>query len=382
MQKQSVEKIPDPNRKTKKVIVKKKRGQPPTPQNIANAKVIDTKKTTPKNGDFNLDPNIFNLMQNLPKMATVNIQKAIQDTPKEQLDKMSFQDVTNLITKNMAEFPVQIPQVNKTNSKSQSFDMSKMVATLMKNAEMIVTGNGPTDKKSGNSYPSMFDGPPEIPERSGKYSTVEDEKKQHLIYKGFNVTILSLLTLLTEKLPHKTAHYELLRRMIESTISVNPCKPREIWKKTIQGKEDKVQKYSEENIMYICKNLNSIELLNLLELENEWDKFTTDDFKSFHNKLSQLQNLSELIDSIPTELMSSIQNMTLRVNNNNTVKLDENGNPADIGDLFQTLAGEVFKDPQIFAGMQKMSSSLMGAMADSQLPEAPGYSNILKKANS
>ncbi len=393
-------------KKTKKVVVKKKKGEALTPDLIAQAKAESKTKTAkPMPGmnfsecGLNLDPNLFSFVNSIPQIATQSVQKTMESVPQEQLEKMSFQDITKLVTSQFSNFPLPVPTTTSASGKTNanSFDMNSIMVTLMQNASKMVDEKGQfitkipnenktkkteqNDNSSTNAFPSVFDAPPDRPdERSSKYYNPEEEKKRHIIYKGFNVCLLSLLTMLTDKLPHKTSHYASLRRMIEGVIEVNHCKPREIWKDSIKGREERVQKFSQENVEYICKNLNSIELLNLLELDTEWDHFTSDDYKTFWLKLNQLQNISELIENIPVDMMTAIQDMTLRVNQQH-VKVDEKGMPENMGELFKILSGEVFNDGKIFEGMQSMSAKLVETLNQNQMPLPPGYSKILEKAN-
>lgn len=97
--------------------------------------------------------------------------------------------------------------------------------------------------------------------------------------------------------------------------------------------------------------------------------------------MSQLQNISEMIDVIHPDMMTAIQEMTLRVNKSDAVKIDSKGNVKNIGELFQILSGEVFKDSKIVNGMQKMSSEIMQAVKDNSIPQPPSFVNILNKVD-
>lgn len=265
-------------KKTKKILVKKKKNPSQPTETVQNIPSSDYESRIPSEcDDFNFD------FESLKTVISQSMQDAVQSLPKDKLENMSFQDVSKLMTEKVTEA---MPKNNK-----QGFDMSSMMATLMSNAEKMVMGNlNTTDEKTEepkdpSGPPSLYDKAPDAPtERSGKYASIEEEKQRHLIYKGFNTVLISILNMLMEKLPHKRSHYMTLKRLIETVITTNPLKPRELWKNSIDKNpeyQDKLSKYSKENVAFICKHLHNIDPLHTLELNDEWHHFTSDDYKVF-----------------------------------------------------------------------------------------------------
>ncbi len=155
-------------------------------------------------------------------------------------------------------------------------------------------------------------------------------------------------------------------------------------------------RYTEENVKYICEHLNTIELLNLLELDTEWHHFKTDDYKNFYAKMNQLQVVSQMIEFLPVQyfsitlnlqkkvgMMTNVQNLALNLGKSKEVALDEKGQPKDMEGLFETLTTAIFEDGNIFAGIKQMTKDVIDKMDNqSSIPQSPAFMNIMNKANS
>jgi hypothetical protein len=167
---------PAPKKKTKKVLVPKKKTKE-TPK----APKVSSPMSIP---DFAMDPNIFGMLGNLPQTLSKNAQEALKGIPEEQLDKMSYNDISQMILKNV-KLPTPAP------STEGGFDMSAIMGELMKGAEKLVTSQ--LDPDAAKSTPgSMYDDPPEKPtERSGKYGG-EKEFRQRKIYEKFNARFVCI----------------------------------------------------------------------------------------------------------------------------------------------------------------------------------------------
>lgn len=78
-----------------------------------------------------LDPNMANLLFNLPKQAIESSQKAFKDIPEEELNKLNYQDISQMVLKNI-NIP-QIPQNNQT-----GLDMTQLMTLLTEKAGAMV----------------------------------------------------------------------------------------------------------------------------------------------------------------------------------------------------------------------------------------------------
>lgn len=364
---------------------------------------MENKKSTKKINNSSIKSNKKKLNKKITKnnSTTEQINKnnstteqiSKNNSEKEQItnnDVPTTEKITNMLFSNkffsndiFKDIPVLLKSMdnikNEEDLKNIVNDNPCGMNDIMSNVIMNIDKMMKPDEKTNNS--KLPNDTPEIPLNRSKKS-IENEKKNHLIYKGFNESLIGLIDMLIIKLPHKTNHYESIKKMIILSVDINPCKGVETWKESVAGKEDKLQTYSDENILFICKNINSMSFLKILELENEWNKFTPQDFKNLWNSLNQLQNMSEMIDFIPVEMMTSIQNMTL--NNENfkiSPKFDNSGNILNLKELFNSLSKSIFENDEIVKGMKNMSNNLIKSMQENSIPEPTGYKNILNKAN-
>lgn len=329
---------------------------------------------------------LFSMINRLPQVMTNGMKDVMGEMSEEEMQKISIEDLNKKVTERIKS---QVPE------KVAGLDVGMIMSTLLTNAHKLSEmkpqqqttpavdskDNNPSSKS--DRAPSVYTEAPQLPaSRTGKYGSVQDEKNGHVIYRGFNVTLLSVVTMLIKKLPHKRAYYEPLFKIMKTAMEAAPTKAQQLWKEAVKGREDKLLKYSPENVEYICKNLKSIPMLEMLELEGEWHRFTTGDYQQFWQKLNRLQEISDMIESINPSMMTAIQNMTLRVNQTKPAKLDEQGKVDNLGELFQTLSTEVFSDQTILNGMKEMSADLTKATQESKIPTAPSFLNIMRKATS
>jgi Asp-tRNA(Asn)/Glu-tRNA(Gln) amidotransferase C subunit len=354
----------DNQKKKKKVLVKKKKGEKKT-------SVPATKQSTPAAPSFDtmFDPQIFDFLKSMPTLVKGNMEETMKSVTEEQLKGMSEKQMQELMMNNLKK---SLPQSTPSTSKAPGgFDMGEMMSMLMTKADEMMK-----DEK----MPSVFEEPPEAPtERSGKYGT-EEQKKSQLIYKGFNLNLLSIFTTLKKILPEKASLYSKLERIVDDVINIDPTKPMKMWRESVKGFEDRLMTYSEENVLFICNNLDKIELLSMLELQPEIPKLTSSQLKDIWTKLNQCQYLCEITDSVPVPMMNAIQNLTLRVNDKTQVKLDDQKKLQNTPELFKTLTEEVFKDEVVYKGMRQMSANIMKSLMESQIPEPPAYLNAMKNA--
>lgn len=108
--------------------------------------------------------------------------------------------------------------------------------------------------------------------------------------------------MLTQTLPHKAKLYEVLYKTVKNFGELEGgAKPWRIWVDSVKGHEDKLRIYSKENIKYICENLDQIEILQMLELKEEWNHFSSQDLTRFWNKLNEIQFAIDDPDSLFSE---------------------------------------------------------------------------------
>lgn len=367
-------------KKKKKILVKKKK-------NAASHSTVSQSET-----QSNTDPiyNMFALSNGLNNLC-VDLKQKIEKMPDKDLEEIENNGTEKFVQDAIKDFEKsKLPEGAK--NIFSMINLGSTMSILFKNAEKMAKGEIENEtkqtsakqvQKDPNAPPSVYDVEPEAPtEKSGKYSNIEDEKKNHLVYKGINATFLKILTMLGEKLPEKRHHYDNIHRIIEKVIDLDPTKPYKMWAKVVKTEEEKekLYKYSEDNVTYILKNLKNIEFLSLLELDGEWHRFTSTDYKTFWTELSHIQMLCEMVENIEPELMTSVQNMSIRFTQGGFVKQGENG-IQNMPQVIGQLANEIFKDQGILKGMTKTMHKMNKVIEENAIPTAPSYDNLEQKAH-
>lgn len=341
-----------------------------------------------------MGPEFKNTIQELNRKAT--------SIPEAEMANMNQKEFTKKIIGSVLNLP---PEENNTSSSNgNTLNVANLMNDMLGRAYDIFTDpqydkEDDDDQKtssqqqqqqtSGNSVPSDFSvygndsTPPEKPAtRSGKYSMMENElNKPHQAYKAFNVLIFSILNELSEKLPHKADHYRHLRKMIEDTIEMDPAKPSDIFRKSIEGKEKYLEKYSTENVAFICKNIKNIELLNMLELDDEWHHFTTEDLKSFHEKLIQLYTVAFIFqDIIPVELFQKVEGFTKSVK---VPGFNVNVNPGEplkpTSQVFSVLVDQLLSDKSMIRDIRKTSMGVISSFQN-PIPDSEAFESRMRTA--
>lgn len=228
--------------------------------------------------------------------------------------------------------------------------------------------------------PLYGDSAPEKPtEKSKKGDSIlgkEGDRQGHVVYQGFNEQIFAILAALSIKLPENKRLYKNLERIIISTIDKDITSPMTVWLETtsgeiseiIDGKEKKIsyasilRNYTPDNVKRFTNIAPNIPLLHSLEISKNWQRFKPSDRKSLWKHFSSLFILSDTATSIPPDLMSMIQNMTIDLNNQGLIDLNK---PLDqIGDVVEkAISGN--------AALQAMKEKYESLNAARLIPEPP-----------
>lgn len=395
-----------PSKKKKKVLVMRKktgRGgptvQPGTSQmrhsTPSKSATTSSNSTNNKNGSEN-ENGIFNMLSLLPSLTMMmdpgRIQKKLDAIPQEQIEKLTPKEVLNQLTSDFlpSDHPMSKLFNTVVEKSQQNFFPNAVPSSGVDSQQKPLgestgqTGGKKETQVSGNTgFPSVFDAPPEKPlDKDRKYPELNAKGKKSQnrkeLYKMFNQQLMDLLSSLAVQLPDKKKLYDTLARTMNTYIDADPEAALERWKKSVKDHEPKLRVYSVENVEYICKNLPKMELLCLLELENEWHRFTSVQLQQFHAKLKALQNTADLLEDLPEELLDNVGMLAGKFGAPIRDQIKEGKSAIQVG---QFLAEHVFEEPEVLSGFQKVASDVTSALMSNNNVPPPSVSAFIQRAN-
>lgn len=206
-------------------------------------------------------------------------------------------------------------------------------------------------------FPSLYSSV-EKPSEKSKNSVVkepQDERQKHLVYLDFNQKLIDFVKTLKVKLPHNAKTYDLMIQTIKTYAAQDVTLPMQKWRENTKGHEHCLKVCNKENVQYFLDNAQNVEILNALEIKQNWKYFTPQNIRNLWKYLSELQTYSQMTSIIPPSLMTAIQNMTIRLENEKKL---ENFDAMDLGKALEVLNAAVQEDVDVSKGVQELSKIL------------------------
>jgi len=229
----------------------------------------------------------------------------------------------------------------KKNTVSNHKSVEDVKENLFKNIDKLI--NKLTDNEISYTKPNIKD------------------LKPNFTHYMFNTILYSLITFLWKWIPEEREYYEKIATNIQDWIKSNPKKLCEMWQKSVEGKDNILLK--NENTFF----LPEYEVLNCLKLEENWNKLDLTKKAEFWTKLRQLQTLNDIMDIVPEEILSSLEDVSCGVMN------------IYGGTVIDKVTESLIQNDTMMYGIQKLTAKIERIFIH-KLPTAPSYVNLLQKA--
>lgn len=207
-----------------------------------------------------------------------------------------------------------------------------------------------------------------------------DQQKGHLVYKGFNDKMFELLQYLIKVIPEEEATYKTAGKLVQVFIDKDPIEPMRQWRESVKGNEDVVKSCTRENVIKFLKVAPTVKLLEMLSIHNNWGKLKPSNVREIWGMLGEMQMMSEMAEMMPTKLMTSIQNMVLRLKSEN--RIADDGQSLNIEQAKALLEEAIGSNDDIQEGMLELTKTFEKAFAGGDsVPMPPSYEEILQKVS-
>lgn len=194
-----------------------------------------------------------------------------------------------------------------------------------------------------------------------------EQKQEHVIYEGFNDKLFGILRALGKRLPENKSTYKKIAKAITTAIDKDLSYPMTVWLNNIEGYEDVLRVYSEENVEKFLEIAPSIPLLDALEIKKNWYRFTPANIVNLWAHFKGLFVYSDTATVVPIDLMTAIQDMTDDLERQGLIDLSK---PIDIVAASQILNAAMSGNAKIQAGINQINQ-LFGSSV--QVQEPPTY---------